>query len=85
MAEVMRLGHGEQPPANAQCVRVEQNLSRGITGPVDMMLVPPDFLSAIFYVVQPFGEAEWADAIEKAKAWADSNGIAKVYVTSRVP
>ncbi len=81
MAEVI---YGEQPSTNAQCVRVEQNPSRGITGPVDMMLVPPDLVSAIFFVVQPFGEAEWADAIEKAKAHADGNGISKVYVTSRV-
>jgi hypothetical protein len=80
MAEVK---HGEQPPANAEYVLVDQNPSRGITGPVDMMLVPSG-LSATFYVVQPFGEAEWADAIEKAKMYANGNGIAKVYVTSRV-
>jgi hypothetical protein len=48
-----------------------------------MMLVSPG-LSATFYVVPPLDEAVWAVAIEKAKVYADGNGIAKVYVTSRV-
>lgn len=80
MAEVIRLRHGEQPPTNA--VLVDQDPLRGITGLVDMMLGPG--ASVTFYVTAPYGEAERADAIENAKVRADGNGIAKVYVTSRV-
>jgi hypothetical protein len=83
MAEVIWLEHGEQPPADAQWVLVDEDQSRGITGPVDMRLGPPG-TSATFFVTAPYREAERADAIEKAKMHADGNRIAKIYVTSRV-
>lgn len=85
MAELIVLEHREQPPANAEYVLVDQDPSRGITGPLDMMLVPPGLVSAAFYVVEPFGEGDWRDAIEKAKRYADDKQIAEVYVSSRVP
>jgi hypothetical protein len=48
MAELIVLEHREQPPANAEYVLVDQDPSRGITGPLDMMLVPPGLVSAAF-------------------------------------
>jgi hypothetical protein len=76
MVEVVRLEHKRHAPENA--VLVDQDRSRGINGPVDMMHGPG--ANVTFYVTAPYGEAEQADAIEKAKAHASAHGIAKVYV-----
>jgi hypothetical protein len=77
MAEVIRLEHDERPPANEQRVLVDQDPVWAI-GMAQMVYGPPG-LSVTVYVVRPFGAAERADAIEKAKARADGDGIARVY------
>jgi hypothetical protein len=64
MAELIWLVYGKHPPTNERWVLIDQE-SRGIAGLQDVMIGPPES-SATFYVVEPFGDAEWADAIAKA-------------------
>jgi hypothetical protein len=77
MATEVRLQGNEQPPGNGSWALVTLDRSRGVPGLVDMVIHGS---GATFYVTAPYGEPELAMAIQRAKEWADHNGIAHVYV-----
>ncbi len=80
MVEVIRLQRDEHP-RNTPRALVDLDRSQGIRGMMHMMV---DGKGAIFYVTDPYGEAEQSAAIRRATDWAKGEGIAAVYVTSAV-
>ena len=78
MADVIHLEVGQNPPQDPSALLV----ARDLTGGFYVLNAEPDFQRLTAPATYPISDDDRSAAIDRATAYADQNGVAKIYVVT---